>query len=128
MANGTLHLKIGADGKARVAAGPMDFSGALRTLKAGGRVARAGWNGRGMFLYFVPGTEFHVSRPPLLGIYPRGKKVRHRPRIDMVCDDGHIMPWNASHADLLESDWIAVTTAKEDVAADSQREPAAALG
>jgi hypothetical protein len=108
MVTGTLRLKSGADGKARVSAGPMDFSGALRALKAGAKVARAGWGGQGSFLFMVPGTEFHVSRAPLLGIFPRGKKIRYRPRIDLVCEDG-VMPWNASHADLLESDWIAMT-------------------
>ncbi|CCQ70569.1 hypothetical protein CWATWH0402_14 [Crocosphaera watsonii WH 0402] len=28
----------------------MDFSGALKHLKKGGRISRKGWNGKGMFI------------------------------------------------------------------------------
>ena len=31
-----------------------DFGWALRHLRAGHKVARQGWNGKGMFLYYVP--------------------------------------------------------------------------
>lgn len=34
----------------------MNFGQALEELKKGGRVAREGWNGKGMFLFLVPGT------------------------------------------------------------------------
>lgn len=36
----------------------MDFGQALRALKAGRRVSRAGWNGKGMWLAYTPGSEF----------------------------------------------------------------------
>ena len=35
----------------------MDFGGAIAALKAGKKVARKGWNGKGMFLWLKPGTE-----------------------------------------------------------------------
>ena len=47
----------------------MTFSEALALLKAGKRVQREGWNGKGMFLFLVPGSTFTVNRPPLLGIF-----------------------------------------------------------
>ena len=47
----------------------MDFGKAIEALKAGKKVAREGWNGKGMFLFLVPGSTFQVNRPPLLGIY-----------------------------------------------------------
>ena len=46
----------------------MNFGYALELLKDGKKVARAGWNGRGMFLFLVNGSTFQVNRPPLLGI------------------------------------------------------------
>lgn len=85
-----------------------DFSKALLHLKAGGRVAREGWNGKGMFLFLVPGSVFKVNRPPLLGIYPEGTEVHYHPHIDMKTAQGYVVPWLASQADLLAEDWIIV--------------------
>jgi len=83
----------------------MDFSSALLALKAGKRVARAGWNGKGMFIFLVPGSVFQVSRPPLLGIYPEGTTVRYHAHVDMKTADGTVVPWLASQTDLLAEDW-----------------------
>jgi len=83
----------------------MDFSTALLALKAGEKVARAGWNGKGMFIFLVPGSVFQVSRPPLLGIYPEGTTVRYHAHIDMKTADGMVVPWLASQTDMLAEDW-----------------------
>ena len=40
----------------------MDFSAALKFVKDGRKVARAGWNGKGMFIFLVPGSTFVVDR------------------------------------------------------------------
>ena len=84
------------------------FSVALEHLKAGRRVARKGWNGKGMFIFLVPGSTFKVNRPPLLGIYPEGTEVRYHSHIDMRTADGQIVPWLASQTDMLEDDWVLV--------------------
>jgi hypothetical protein len=86
----------------------MDFGEALAALKNGGRVTRPGWNGKGMFLYLVPGSTFQVNRPPLLGIYEEGTVINYLPHIDMRTADGSCVPWLASQADLLADDWEAV--------------------
>lgn len=83
----------------------MDFGQALRELKRGGKVQRAGWNGKGMFLFLVPGSTFTVNRPPLLGIYPEGTSIDYLPHIDMKTADDKIVPWLASQTDLLGEDW-----------------------
>lgn len=87
----------------------MNFGDALDELKAGGKVARIGWNGKGMFLFLVPGSTFAVSRPPLLGIYPEGTVVDYCPHIDMKTADNKIVPWLASQTDVLAEDWVAVS-------------------
>lgn len=86
----------------------MDFSGALIALKHGAKVARHGWNGKGMFLFLVPGSTFQVNRPPLLGIYPEGTTIDYSPHIDMRTADGKIVPWLASQTDLMAEDWALV--------------------
>ena len=35
----------------------MNFGQALDALKAGQKVARSGWNGKGMYLILVPGKQ-----------------------------------------------------------------------
>lgn len=86
----------------------MNFGAALQALKNGQKVAREGWNGKGMFLFLVPGSVFKVNRAPLLGIYPEGTEINYRPHIDMKTVDGEIVPWVASQTDLLADDWCIV--------------------
>lgn len=87
----------------------MNFGEALVALKSGKKVCRSGWNGNGMFLFLVPGSQFKVNRPPLLGIYPEGKVIDYCPHIDMKTADEKIVPWLASQSDLLEDDWQLVS-------------------
>ena len=86
----------------------VNFSLALEFLKTGVRMQRAGWNGKGMFIYLVAGSQFVVNRPPLLGIYPEGTTIRYLPHIDMRTADGACVPWLASQTDLLADDWQTV--------------------
>ena len=86
----------------------MDFSRALSAVKHGGKVCRSGWNGKGMFIFLVPGSTFQVNRPPLLGIYPEGTEINYHAHIDMRTADGTIVPWLASQTDILANDWEVV--------------------
>ena len=86
----------------------MDFGGALHELKAGKKVARAGWNGKGMFVFLVPGSTFKVNRPPLLGIYAEGTEINYHAHIDMKTADDKVVPWLASQTDVLAEDWTIV--------------------
>lgn len=88
----------------------MNFSLALDQLKHGARISRDGWNGKGMFLFLVPGSRFKVNRPPLLGIYPEGTEIEYHAHIDMKTAQGYVVPWLASQADLLADDWGVVST------------------
>lgn len=83
----------------------MDFGQALRELKRGGRVCRAGWNGKGMFLFLVPGSTFQVSRPPLLDVFPEGTVIDCPAYVVMKTADGKVVPWLASQTDMLSEDW-----------------------
>jgi hypothetical protein len=91
----------------------MTFGTALALVKTGALVARAGWNGKGMFIFLVPGSTFKVNRPPLLGIYPEGTKVNYHAHIDMKTADGMVVPWLASQTDVLAEDWTVVQTPYE---------------
>jgi hypothetical protein len=86
----------------------MTFGGAIEALKNGEKVARSGWNGKGMFLFLVKGSTFKVNRPPLLGIYEEGTEINYCPHIDMKTADGSIVPWLASQTDVLAEDWTII--------------------
>lgn len=82
-----------------------DFAWAIRQIKQGKKMQRAGWNGKGMFVFLVPGSTFQVNRAPLLGIYPEGTEINYHAHIDMRTADGQIVPWLASQTDILADDW-----------------------
>lgn len=86
----------------------MNFGQALEALKDGKKVSRDGWNGKGMFVFLVPGSEFKVNRPPLLGIYTEGTDIKYHAHIDMKTADDQIVPWLASQTDVLAEDWGVV--------------------
>ncbi|OMF98192.1 DUF2829 domain-containing protein [Paenibacillus sp. FSL R7-0337] len=79
----------------------MDFGEAIKKLKAGDRVARAGWNGKGMWLVLImPGNAMHTSRH---GGFPM------QPCIGMKTVTNDMQPgWLASQADMLAEDWEVV--------------------
>lgn len=87
----------------------MTFGDAIASMKAGKRVAREGWNGKGMFLFLVNGSTFTVNREPLLSIMGEGSQVQYHAHIDMKTAQGYIVPWLASQADMLSEDWVEVS-------------------
>lgn len=86
----------------------MTFGDALVMLKAGKKVCRSGWNGKGMFLFLVPGSTFNVNRPPLLGIYPEGTQINYHAHVDMKTAQGDVVPWLCSQTDMLAEDWMVL--------------------
>jgi hypothetical protein len=86
----------------------VNFSEALVEIKNGKRVSREGWNGKGMFVFLVPGSIFKVNRAPLLGIYPEGTEIKYHAHVDMKTADNQVVPWLVSQTDLLADDWGVV--------------------
>ncbi len=84
----------------------LDFGDAIRALKSGKRVAREGWNGKGMFLFLVNGSTFTVNREPLLSIMGEGTQMQYHAHIDMKTAQGYVVPWLASQSDMLADDWV----------------------
>lgn len=99
------------EGKNAAYRGPgMDFGQALDALKEGARVAREGWNGKGMFLYFVPAASYPAQRNEfgtMLGMFP-DDMVPYRAYIAMKTVDNDIVPWVCSQTDALADDWEIV--------------------
>ena len=84
-----------------------DFGEAVRKLKEGNRVMRAGWNGKGMFLYYVPAASYPMQRNSLEtmgGIFP-DDMVPYGAYIAMKTAQDNVVPWLASQTDVLAEDW-----------------------
>ena len=86
----------------------LTFGRALEAAKQGKKIQRRGWNGKNMFVYFVPGSTFDTPRTPLDEIVPEGTAVTYRPHLDMRYADGTFGVWLASQSDMLEEDWVVV--------------------
>lgn len=82
------------------------FGSAIAALKAGGRVARDGWNGKGMWLILVPADAWHTSVGPNAQTVPGAHRL---PWIAMKTADGGLVPWVASQTDVLAEDWTDAT-------------------
>jgi len=71
----------------------LNFGQALENLKDGCRVARTGWNGKGMWLMVQ---------------WPDSHSKMSLPYIYMKTADDKLVPWLASQTDILAEDWLVV--------------------
>ena len=88
----------------------MDFGYAVKMMKAGKRVERAGWNGKGMFLYYVPENKYPASRNEhgtMIGVF-EDDMVPYGAYIAMKTAQNNVVPWPASQTDVLAEDWQIV--------------------
>jgi len=88
----------------------MNFSEALERLKHGQRVARSGWNGKGMFIYYVPAASYPAHRNEMgtmIGIFP-DDMVPYGAYLAMKTAQNNVVPWLASQTDILADDWESV--------------------
>lgn len=69
----------------------MDFSEALQDAKDGQRIARTGWNGKGLWVAIRSAEDDTFTDRDYLFIHTV---------------EGQFVPWVASQTDLLAEDWI----------------------
>ncbi|WP_215895452.1 DUF2829 domain-containing protein [Acinetobacter pullicarnis] len=88
--------------------GSLTFGDAVVALKGGEKVARSGWNGKGMFLEMAQYTSaneaekhphYHLHNIPYEGL----------PWIGMKTADSKFVPWLASQTDVLAEDWVILS-------------------
>lgn len=91
----------------------LNFGLALEAMKMGKRVARAGWNGKGMFLFLLPaadGIPTKVIHDPALRAVVEsevgGETFDAYGSVRMFTADKKILTgWLASQTDMLSDDW-----------------------
>lgn len=81
----------------------LTFGIAVELLKKGKKVARQGWNGKGMYLFLSPklGCQMYEQFT--------GEKINDLQEfVVMKTTDGTLVPWLASQTDVLAEDWMFV--------------------
>ncbi len=94
----------------------MDFGDALRALKSGQRIAREGWNGKGMWLSLSGGlTGQYVAAEHFWSLHnakaaeQQGGFAHVLPAITMKnAKDQIVLGWLASQEDMLSEDWVVL--------------------
>jgi hypothetical protein len=84
----------------------INFGQAIEALKEGKRLTRQGWNGKGMYVYYVEG--FKLPTETLQDFFKDQEQIMYRPHIDLKAADGTIGAWNPNMIDILAEDWIAL--------------------
>jgi len=97
----------------------MSFGMAIEAMKMGFKVARAGWNGKGMFCIYVPGSN--NVQPSLDSPYELAMRnttnanqaIEILPHFDMYTVDvngrrAFLPGWLASQSDMNAEDWCVV--------------------
>lgn len=89
------------------------FGQAVESLKRGFKVARKGWNGKGMFLWLKPAAKVKSEwcKDPLLKSLAdsKGGEIKALGTVCMkTADDCILSGWLASQTDMLSNDWVLV--------------------
>jgi hypothetical protein len=80
-----------------------DFGQALVALKAGNKVARKGWNGKGLSIELqTPDENSKMTLPYIFMNYPATPASETAP----VNHVNAKVPWLASQTDMLAEDWV----------------------
>jgi hypothetical protein len=91
----------------------MTFGGAIAAMKQGKRVARRGWNGKGMWLWLKEGTMVKSDwchDQALKAIADKnGGEIEALGTVCMKTADNKILSgWLASQTDVLSHDWVVI--------------------
>jgi len=84
----------------------MDFGKAIQAIKDGKKVARSGWNGKGMFVYYVPENSYATTTAIAKEQFGDTAKYNAYMAIKNVNDT--VSTWVPSVNDCLAEDWQVV--------------------
>jgi Protein of unknown function (DUF2829) len=79
------------------------FSDALKAVKEGKRICRSGWNGKGMYVYYVPGGDYPTQTESAKKEF--GDTAHYNPYLAIKTVQGSVSTWVPSVNDCLAEDW-----------------------
>ena len=78
---------------------------AVKQMLNGEKVRRAGWNGKGMFIYYVPANSYPAQTGVAKSYFGENSLVPYQAYIAMKTAQDNVVPWLCSQTDLLANDW-----------------------
>ena len=84
----------------------LTFGLAIEALKKGMKVARKGWNGKGMFVYYIPAHRYKSTTP--IAKKEFGYDVPYNAYLAIKNVDRSVSTWVPSVNDVLSEDWVIV--------------------
>jgi hypothetical protein len=94
-----------------------NFGDAIAALKAGKRVAREGWNGKGLFVFMPVPAQIPLETVPKMTSLPdsvkaefarRGTGPAYSNQLALVKPNGEVNGWSPSTPDALADDWMVL--------------------
>lgn len=83
----------------------MNFGHAIYMLESGFAVARAGWNGKGMYVYLVPANAYKAQTGVAKARFGEDALVPYNAYMAIKNVDGTVSTWVPSINDVLAKDW-----------------------
>ena len=84
----------------------LTFGDVLDVCKKGVKIARQGWNGKGMCLVYVGENAWSFDTDANLDQLDRSHGYPMLPMLVMKTADNKWVPWLASQTDILAEDWL----------------------
>jgi len=94
---------------------PINFGHAIRAMREGKRVAREGWNGKGLFVFMQIPSEITEEIIPKMQSLPqsvkdefarRGGNISYSNQMAIVNPNNSINGWVPSSSDIYAEDWV----------------------
>lgn len=108
----------------------MEFGEAIKALKDGKKVAREGWNGKGMWIVLMPALQLPPHSTQESGTKVNDRTAKHigvdtpldsQPYIAMWTAAKQWQPgWLASQADILADDWVTMDEENAQITPDTE--------
>lgn len=86
----------------------LTFGLAVEVVKLGKKIARVGWNGKGMFVYYVPANKYPFSTEVGKSLADEDGKVSYNAYLAIKNVNGTVSTWVPSINDVLAEDWLIV--------------------
>ena len=83
------------------------FGEIIEFAKQGKRIAREGWNGSGMFAYYVPASEYPAKVEAIKGLF-KNDLVPYRAYLALKTAQDDVAIWTPSSSDRFADDWFIV--------------------
>lgn len=84
----------------------INFGVAIEMVKQGYKIARKGWNGKGMYVYYVQASSYKACTETAMKEF--GEMVPYEPYLAIKNVKGTVSTWVPSINDVLAEDWEVI--------------------